>query len=112
MKVIDFIFNSNTYTAIIGKNKTDNFKIIDDATDNDIWFHVQGEPSCHVILKNSTELKNIPRQVIKQCAYMCKINSKAKTKKNSVIIYTPLCNVIKTEIVGQVAVSKYKSVNV
>ena len=114
MKVIQFEYNSTPYTIVIGRNKEDNFTIIDNSHDSDLWFHVEDEPSCHVILKNdnNTSLKNIPRQVIKQCAYQCKIHSKAKFKKECSVIYTPLSNVLKTEIVGKVAVSEYKTVKV
>ena len=73
MKSELFVHGSNEYTIIIGKNKEDNFNIIDDAVDSDIWFHVDGEPSCHVILKTEDRLKDIPKQVIKRCAYLCKI---------------------------------------
>jgi len=107
-----FVHNSNEYTIIIGKNKADNFNIIDDAFDTDIWFHVDGEPSCHVILKNEAKMRDIPKQVIKRCAYLCKINSKAKTQKECAVIYTPISKVTKTEVVGQVAVGSYKSINV
>jgi predicted ribosome quality control (RQC) complex YloA/Tae2 family protein len=112
MTTIIFEFDSIEYTIFIGRNKYNNFELIDDSMDSDVWFHVQGESSCHVILKNSGKLRDIPRQVIKRCAYLCKINSKAKTKKKCNIIYTQLENVVKTEIIGQVAVQSYKSVEV
>jgi len=106
------IFECNliNYVIIIGKNKHDNFQIIDDAIDTDVWFHVSGEPSCHIILKNTNKLKDIPRQVIKRCAYLCKKNSHSKTQKNTPIIYTQIQNVIKTEIIGQVAVNTFKTI--
>ena len=114
MKLEEIDFESLKYTILIGKNKIENFKIIDDSNLNDIWFHVDGEPSCHVILKNiyNEKLRDIPKQVIKRCAYLCKINSKARTKNNCVVIYTQLENVIKTNKIGTVAVDKYKTVMV
>lgn len=107
-----FEYKSIEYIINIGRDKYNNFELIDQSMDSDVWFHVDGEPSCHVILKNSGKLRDIPKQVIKRCAYLCKINSKAKTKKRTPIIYTQLKNVVKTEIVGQVAVQNYKSVDV
>jgi len=112
MTTIIFEYDNVEYTIHIDRYKYNNFELIDDSMDSDIWFHVHGEPSCHVILKNSGKLRDIPRQVIKRCAYLCKINSKAKTNKKSTIIYTQLENVVKTEIVGQVAVQSYKSVEI
>lgn len=110
MKEELFEYDANIYTIIIGKNKNDNFAIIDESVETDIWFHVENEPSCHVILKNTGKTHDIPKQVIKRCAYLCKINSKAKTQKKSTVIYTTINNVIKTEIPGQVTVTNVKSV--
>jgi predicted ribosome quality control (RQC) complex YloA/Tae2 family protein len=110
MKEELFEYDANIYKIIIGKNKNDNFAIIDESVETDIWFHVENEPSCHVILKNTSKTHVIPKQVIKRCAYLCKINSKAKTQKKSTVIYTTINNVIKTDIPGQVTVTNVKSV--
>jgi predicted ribosome quality control (RQC) complex YloA/Tae2 family protein len=107
-----FNLNGTEYTILIGCNKYENFKIIDDATSSDVWFHVDGEPSCHVILKNTLKMREIPKQVIKRCAYLCKINSKAKTLKKCPIIYTQIENITKTDTVGQVIVGNHKSTTV
>ena len=105
-------YNSNKYTILVGKNRYGNFKIIDESESTDIWFHIKDEPSCHVILKNTDKLRDIPKQVIKYCAHLCKINSKAKTQGHCSVIYTQLKNVEKTEIIGQVNVINCKTVKV
>ena len=110
MITVLFDHNSIRYTILVGNNKRENFKIIDDSIDSDIWFHIEGKPSCHVILKTTNKIKDIPKQVIKRCAYLCKINSNAKIEKKCTVIYTQIQNIIKTEIVGQVAVCSYNSV--
>ena len=69
-------------------------------------------PSCHVILKNDENLRCVPRQVIKRCAYLCKINSSAKTLSKCDVIYAPVSNVKKTDIVGQVTVTQCKNISV
>ena len=112
MKIEVYNYGYTNYTIIVGKNKNENFEIIDESVDTDIWFHVNNEPSCHVILKNTNKMRDIPLHVIKHCAYLCKINSKAKTQKKCSVIYTQIKNVIKTEHVGQVAVSSFKSVSI
>lgn len=112
MRIEVFLFNSEKYIIMIGRNKKDNFEIIDNSVDTDIWFHIYEEPSCHVILKNTDKMREIPKQVMKRCAYLCKINSKSKYMKKCDVIYTPISNVIKTEIEGQVAVSSYKKIAV
>ena len=40
----------NKYDLTIGKNKVDNWKILDDAHENDYWFHLENMPSAHVIV--------------------------------------------------------------
>ena len=112
MKQEIFEHKSKQYIIEIGQNKQENFDIIDSACPTDIWFHVEDMPSCHVILKTDEKLSDIPRQVIKRCAYLCKINSKAKTMSKCVINYTTINNVTKTEILGQVHVKNYKTVSV
>lgn len=112
MKTEIFNYNNTTYTIIIGKNKNENWSVIDDASGRDLWFHIAEIPSCHVILKNDEKLRFVPRQVIKHCAYLCKINSSAKTLSKCDVIYASISNVKKTDIVGQVTVIHSKTVSV
>ena len=112
MKEEIFEHKSREYNIWIGENKCDNFDIIDQSSITDIWFHVEDIPSCHVILKTSEKMRDVPNQVIKKCAYLCKINSKAKRLKICNIIYTTIDNITKTNVVGQVEVKKYKLITV
>ena len=112
MKTELFNYNNTIYTIIIGKNKNENWAIIDDASGTDLWFHISEMPSCHVLLKNDEKLRLVPRQVIKRCAYLCKINSAAKTVSKCDVIYATISNVKKTDIVGQVTVTQSKMVSV
>ena len=105
-------YNKIKYIIEIGENKYDNFEIIDKAEKSDIWFHVDGLPSCHVILKTHEKIKHIPLYIIKQCAYLCKINSKAKTLQKCGICYTTIDNISKTDIIGQVNIKNFKVVYV
>lgn len=110
MKQDIFEFKSSEYVFIIGRNKEDNFRIIDESVETDIWFHVEGKPSCHVILKNTDNIRNIPKQVIKHGAYLCKINSNNAKFNKTVIMYSQLKNVEKMVTIGEVLVSNYKKV--
>lgn len=100
------------YEILIGENKQDNFNLIDLAKQTDLWFHVEDLASCHIILKTDKKIREIPRQVIKRCAYLCKINSKAKTLSKCQITYTTISNVTKSNIIGQVYVDKYKTISI
>jgi predicted ribosome quality control (RQC) complex YloA/Tae2 family protein len=102
MENVIYIFDNIEYNIIIGKNKFKNWEIIDSSKKTDIWFHVENESSSHVILQTDSHLSQIPRQVIKRCACLCKCNSKSKGVQKCPIIYTTLNNIVKTDTIGQV----------
>jgi predicted ribosome quality control (RQC) complex YloA/Tae2 family protein len=107
MKIEIFTHGSKEYTISIGKNKEENWQLIDASNPDDVWFHVDNQPSCHVILKNEQQVKlrDIPRQVLKRAAYLCKTNSTAKTQSKCDVIYATISQITKTSVVGQVIVS-------
>ncbi len=108
MKNIVFDYNSDSYTIIIGENKQDNWNIIDDSQPYWLWFHVADSPSSHIILQleNIIPYKDIPKQVIKRCACLCKTHSSSKSLKNVKINYLRIEDLQKTNIVGQVTLLK------
>jgi predicted ribosome quality control (RQC) complex YloA/Tae2 family protein len=91
---------------LVGTSAQDNFDILDISDPDDIWFHVKGESSCHVIAKMSDVGEKIDKKmrrlIIKQGALLCKMESKYKSVKNLEIIYTKVKNVKKTATVGSV----------
>ena len=98
----------------IGQNAQDNFDIIDESNPNDLWFHLYGESSCHVVASIDPEVKldkKQKRQIITQGALLCKQNTKYKSSKNVNIIYSEIKNIEKTETVGKVQVHLQKSIN-
>jgi len=99
---------------IVGKNAADNFDIIDDATSRDIWFHIENEPSGHIVAKMpEIELnKKQLRQIITQGAVVCKENSKFKSMKNVKIVFTYVENVVKMDIPGSVMLLKSKNISI
>lgn len=96
----------------IGKNAQENFDIIDEAEPRDIWFHVEGESSCHVIAHVSSYIlcKKRTSKIIKQGAVLCKQHSRYASSKNLPIIYTFIENVTKTRIPGSVTTENTKRV--
>ena len=107
MKIDIFTHGSKDYTITIGRNKEENWQLIDASNPDDVWFHIDNQPSCHVVVKNDekVKLKDIPRQVLKRAAYLCKINSAAKTQPKCDVIYAEISAITKTSVVGQVTVS-------
>jgi predicted ribosome quality control (RQC) complex YloA/Tae2 family protein len=107
MKKEVFTYNNVEYLIYIGKDKSENWALIDAAVPSDIWFHVKDVPSCHVILKCSGKLKDVPRAVLSRCFILCKQNS-PKSSEKSEIIYAPINNVKKGCHEGQVVVTSAK----
>ena len=102
---VTFMHEGIEYIIWLGKNKKDNWDLIDNAKSTDVWFHVGGNaPSAHVILETEIPINKLPRQVIKRCACICKSHSSSKSEKKCPIMYTTIHYVSKTHIVGQVNV--------
>jgi len=113
MKVIEHL----NIVYRIGANAQDNFDIIDQSNPQDIWFHVEGRPSCHVIASvpdnmTMTMTKKEKHKLIKKGAELCKIHSKYKSEKNLKIIYTKVENITKTETLGSVLLSNEKIIEI
>ena len=108
MKSDLFVFQNKVYHIYIGKSQQENDELIDNSSPNDIWFHIDNAPSCHIILKNDEELsiKNIPKQVIKRCACLCKSHSKSASVFHCKVIYTQIMHIEKTDVPGKVIVDR------
>jgi predicted ribosome quality control (RQC) complex YloA/Tae2 family protein len=100
--------NDNEFDVMIGTNAIDNWKIISLASQNDIWFHIENQPSCHVILCTNNE--KISKRLITQCAVLCKENSKFKDYKKITVIYTEIKNIRNGKKEGEVYTKKLSKV--
>jgi len=96
----------------IGKNQKENFTVIDKGTQDDLWFHVLNESSCHVVCEVPIDIdKSDMRYLIKMGALLCKNNTnKLKSQPNVEIIYTQIQNVTKTCVEGCVQTKNVKSI--
>ena len=93
----------------IGQNAKENWKIIDDCEPDDIWFHLQKIPSCHLIC----ELKrDLTKDEIYYLATLCKNNTnKCKNFKNVKVDYTFIKNVKKDKTkVGSVFIKNLNTI--
>lgn len=102
-----------TYTIKIGKNAQENWDIISESSQNDMWFHLGGSmPSPHVVLiiPENFKLKKIPTKIITECGSLCKKHSKFANIKKVSVIYTEIKNVTKGETVGSVYTKKTTTV--
>ena len=114
MKVEDIFIKEldKTIRFYIGKDKHENFEIIDCADKEDIWFHANTVSSCHVVCETPLGLhENDLIHIISVGGMLCKMNTnKLKTCKNVGIIYTKIKNVKKTKVVGCVITQDTKTI--
>ena len=99
---------------IIGRSAADNNMAIDAAEPHHLWFHVENEPSCHVIaaIPETIDRKDL-RYIVSQGAILCKQHcARVRSQKNVQITYTTIGNLEKTSKIGCVRVSAAKTVKV
>ena len=99
-------------TFYIGKNQDENFEVIDNGAENDLWFHAKNISSCHVvgIIPDDIDKKEI-RYIVTVGALLCKNNTnKLKSLKNVEITYTQIKNITKTNIRGCVETQNTKTI--
>ena len=93
----------------IGTNALENWSLIDESCEDDLWFHVNDLPSCHVVASipnpekyNRNEIAYIARQG----AVLCKQHSKYASQKKLPIICSKIKDLKKTDIVGSVTTTQ------
>ena len=100
---------------MVGEHAVDNHDIIDRSNPCDLWFHVSNRPSCHVIavipIGKKYDKKQIHKIVV-QGSVLCKQYSKYASNTKLAVMYTPICNVVKTDIIGSVNVDTYKTMEI
>jgi predicted ribosome quality control (RQC) complex YloA/Tae2 family protein len=62
-------FFLNGFKIMLGKNEKGNVILLKEAKKSDIWMHLKGIPSSHVIIK--TDKQNIPQDIIDFAAKLC-----------------------------------------
>jgi predicted ribosome quality control (RQC) complex YloA/Tae2 family protein len=95
-----------------GSNENENEELIKESNQEEYWFHVSNNSSCHVVtrLENNIITKDNLRYLIKQGAIICKKNSKYKSVKNLEITYTKVKNITFTNRIGSVILKESKKI--
>ena len=106
---IDYECEGKMYKILVGKSDQNNWDIIDKSSQNDIWFHVDNQSSCHVIIQTDGNLK-VERNVIKEAASLCKNGSKARNSRKVPIIFTLVKNIKKGDKPGSVTARKTQTI--
>jgi predicted ribosome quality control (RQC) complex YloA/Tae2 family protein len=114
MKFVTFesVHDECTYNIRIGESAQENWELIDSSAQNDIWFHVDGISSCHIVLEIGNRKKTPHKSVVNQCASLCKDRSKAANMKSVKVIYTEIKNVKKADNPGSVYTKNTKTTKV
>ena len=101
---------AKSITYRIGKSQQGNDALLDLARPIDIWFHLAGDSSPHVIANmDDTPLNKKQRlQIIKQGALLCKQHSRKKSEKDVEIVYCNVADIEKTNVPGTVIAHKSK----
>lgn len=97
-----------TYELLIGSNQTENDTLLKKSSQKDVWFHLEGISSPHMILRTNDELLgNIPKRIINQIGSLFPLYKKGLGSHYHVI-YTEVKNVKMTKIPGTVIPIKVK----
>jgi len=107
-----YMVGRDIYTIKIGQNKTDNWSLLDSSNPENVWFHVSGAPSSHVVLATVCNINDIPSRVIYRCAVLCSKRSKSRNERHSFVNYTYMKYVSKGENVGEVVIKKALQIRV
>jgi len=78
------------FKIFVGRNSTENQKLLKVAKANDIWMHIKDIPSAHCIIK--TNKQQIPKRVLEQAAKLC-VNFSVTYAGNYLVDYTQRKNV-------------------
>ena len=98
---------SNKQICYVGKNKKDNWLLLDKALNENIqwvFFHLTSFSSPYLILE--TEFNNVTIDVVKEAAELLKQNTKYSQLRSVYVDFTPCSNIRKTENEGEI---EYKS---
>jgi len=63
------LFWIDDHKVLVGRNSKENQALLKIAKSNDIWMHIRGIPSSHLIIR--TDKQNLPDSVIEKAAKLC-----------------------------------------
>lgn len=95
MKLVE----TDDYSCKIGQSAKENWQILDEASKDDIFFHLTSFPSCYVILSMNDDPTIY---TLKECAKLCLENTKYKDMKGVYVDYTYCENVKKGRKTGEI----------
>ena len=101
------VFNGD-YHIRLGKNQQENDNIVRTSPQSALWFHLKDFPSAHAVVTNIVTPGKYDNAVIIRAATLVKDSAKqgVNNLQNVSVNYLPIKNVKRTEIAGQVFLTK------
>ena len=101
------VFNAD-YHIRLGKTQIENDNIVRTSPQTALWFHLKDFPSAHAVVTNITKPGNYDYAVVIRAATLVKDNAKqgVNNLQKVSVNYLPIKNVKRTEIQGQVILTK------
>ena len=111
MKEYIFNFENINYKILIGSNSRNYWELLDNANPNDVLFHLDQYSSSYIILLNNNfSINEIPRQIIKRCACLCKSHSSSKSLTKITIKYASIKYCYKGRKEGELYMNNTRSI--
>lgn len=102
------LFWIEDYKVLVGRNSSENQKLLAIARANDVWMHVRDIPSSHVIIR--TDKQNLPDSVIQSAAKLC-VDFSVKNPGDYEVDYTKR-KFVKVQEGSNVLYNKYDTIRV
>lgn len=89
------------YTIYLGKDKFENYELVNHSNKSHLWFHVKDLSSAHLYLEYE-DFNSVPQELLTIIGQLTKFNSIKGNKLDSVkIIYTPVSNIFNANTSSQ-----------
>jgi len=102
------LFWIEDYKVMVGRNSTENQKLLSLAKSNDIWMHTRELPGSHVIIR--TDKQNLPDTVLEAAAKLC-VDFTTNQAGNYLVDYTKR-KFVKIQEGSSVEYDKYHTISV
>lgn len=86
---------SDDWTVLVGRSNKENDKLTKSSARDDVFFHAQGCPGSHVILKREGRPGDPPKTTLEEAACLAAYWSKARSSKTVPVNYTDIRHVTK-----------------
>jgi len=103
-KSITVLLGKTAILFRIGQCKEDHHQMIDESSPQDLWFHLEDFPSCHIIASvpedtNREKIKEIIRYGIRLS------REKSKHGSDVTVVYRRIRDIQKSDVPGEVIIS-------